>query len=223
MALAWIGPAPKLQLFGDDGNPLSGGKVYTYEAGTLTPLATYADAEQSAANENPVELDAAGRASIFWGNSPYDVVVTDENDVQLYTVSSFTIPGGGGSSGSGGGFGADTTVASATTVDLGGITSHLATVTGTTPTTSFGSSASTDAPIYLVKAQSAGWVITLGASILCPFVTDQITSTQNDYYWLEYLGSGIWKIFQINRGDGSLDATSLTVANLTVTNSADLP
>lgn len=224
MVTSWIGAQPKLQLFDDNGNPLSGGFVYTYEAGTTTPLATYADADQNAFNENPVELDAAGRATIFWGSAPYDVVVTDSLGTQIYTVSSFTIPGSGGSSGATGGFGAGTEIASATTIDLGSVTSHYAVVTGTTTTTSFGSSATTDNPIYLVRAQSAGWNITLGAGILCPFISSgTLISKQNDYYWLDYLGSGSCKIFGIMRGDGSLDATSLTVDTLTVTTTANLP
>jgi hypothetical protein len=32
---------PGAQFFDDNGDPLTGGKVYTYAAGTTTPLATY--------------------------------------------------------------------------------------------------------------------------------------------------------------------------------------
>lgn len=49
------------QWFDDNGNVLSGGKIYTYQAGTTTPAATYADNLGSAVNSNPVVLDAAGR------------------------------------------------------------------------------------------------------------------------------------------------------------------
>lgn len=49
------------QWFDDNGNVLSGGKIYTYQAGTTTPAATYADNLGSAVNSNPIVLDAAGR------------------------------------------------------------------------------------------------------------------------------------------------------------------
>lgn len=218
MVTAWVMPVPKTYFEDNNGLPLAGGFVYTYTAGTLTPQATYADADQNANNTNPVVLDSSGRAVIFWGPNPYDVIVTDSQGTQLYTVSSFTVPGTSGSSGSGGGFGMDTEIASSTTVDLGTITSHLATVTGTVTTTSFGTSASVTAPIYLMKAQSANWTITLSAAILCPyFPSGTIVSKQNDYYWMEYLGSGVWKIFGICRGDGSADFTDIRCVNLTET------
>jgi len=49
------------QFFDDNGIPLAGGKIYTYAAGTTTPLATYTTASNSAFHTNPIILDAAGR------------------------------------------------------------------------------------------------------------------------------------------------------------------
>jgi hypothetical protein len=49
------------QFFDNNGNPLSGGKIYTYEAGTSTPLATYTSSSGAVAHTNPIVLDAAGR------------------------------------------------------------------------------------------------------------------------------------------------------------------
>ena len=49
------------QFFDNNGNVLSGGKIYTYEAGTTTPLATYTSSTGNTAHTNPIELDAAGR------------------------------------------------------------------------------------------------------------------------------------------------------------------
>jgi hypothetical protein len=49
------------QFFDNNGNPLSGGKIYTYEAGTSTPLATYTSSGGGTAHTNPIVLDAAGR------------------------------------------------------------------------------------------------------------------------------------------------------------------
>lgn len=49
------------QLFDNNGNPLAGGKIYTYLAGTTTPAATYTSSSGSIAHSNPIVLDGAGR------------------------------------------------------------------------------------------------------------------------------------------------------------------
>lgn len=49
------------QFFDNNGNPLSGGKLYTYAAGTTTPLATYTTVVGDVAHTNPIILDSAGR------------------------------------------------------------------------------------------------------------------------------------------------------------------
>lgn len=51
------------QFFDDNGNPLSGGKIYTYAAGTTTPAVTYTTKSDSSFHTNPIVLDAAGRVS----------------------------------------------------------------------------------------------------------------------------------------------------------------
>lgn len=49
------------QLFDNNGNPLAGGKIYTYLAGTTTNAATYTSSSGSIAHSNPIVLDGAGR------------------------------------------------------------------------------------------------------------------------------------------------------------------
>lgn len=51
------------QYFDNAGNPLAGGKIYTYTAGTTTPSATYTTSAGTPGTEhtNPIVLDAAGR------------------------------------------------------------------------------------------------------------------------------------------------------------------
>jgi hypothetical protein len=49
------------QFFDNSGNVLTGGKIYTYEAGTSTPLATYTSSNGNTAHTNPIVLDAGGR------------------------------------------------------------------------------------------------------------------------------------------------------------------
>jgi len=54
------------QYFDNNGVPLAGGLIYTYQAGTSTPLATYTDNGGTTANANPIVLDSAGRV-------PYEI------------------------------------------------------------------------------------------------------------------------------------------------------
>jgi hypothetical protein len=49
------------QFFDNNGNPLSGGKLYTYTAGTTTPQATYTSSSGGTAHSNPIVLDSGGR------------------------------------------------------------------------------------------------------------------------------------------------------------------
>ena len=49
------------QFLDNSGNPLSGGKIFTYAAGTTTPQATYTSSSGVTAHSNPIILDAAGR------------------------------------------------------------------------------------------------------------------------------------------------------------------
>lgn len=51
------------QFLDANGNPLAGGKLYSYSAGTTTPQATYTDVSGNTANTNPVILGSDGRAS----------------------------------------------------------------------------------------------------------------------------------------------------------------
>ncbi len=90
--MAVLTPAPKMQFFDINGEPLVGGKVYTYEAGTTTGLATYADSNGTSVNPNPVILNARGEASIWLGASAYKFRLTDANDVEIWTVDYISAP-----------------------------------------------------------------------------------------------------------------------------------
>ncbi|HEX2594702.1 MAG TPA: hypothetical protein VHL34_24580 [Rhizomicrobium sp.] len=73
----------------DDGLvPNAGGFVYFYETGSPeTPLSTYKDQNSDDANTNPIELDADGRTPfpVFIQATGYRVVVTDSDDIELYS------------------------------------------------------------------------------------------------------------------------------------------
>ena len=49
------------QFFDNNGNVLSGGKLFSYAAGTTTPATTYTNSLGTTAHTNPIVLDAAGR------------------------------------------------------------------------------------------------------------------------------------------------------------------
>jgi len=49
------------QFFDNNGVPLNGGLLYTYQAGSSTPLATYTDINATTANANPIVLNSSGR------------------------------------------------------------------------------------------------------------------------------------------------------------------
>lgn len=62
------------------GNPLNAGKLYTYQANSTTPLATYTTSVGSVQNANPIVLNSDGRPpSEIWfiANNSYKLVLTD--------------------------------------------------------------------------------------------------------------------------------------------------
>lgn len=87
----YISPQPKLQFLDNNGVPLSGGKVYTYAAGTTTPLTTYTDYTGNTANSNPVILDSRGECSIWLGTSSYKFKLTTSTDVEVWTVDNISV------------------------------------------------------------------------------------------------------------------------------------
>jgi len=89
--MAHLLPSPKMQFFDINGDPLSGGKVNAYEAGTSTRKATYTTAAAVVANANPVILNSRGEANIFWSTGSYKIVLTDSADSEIYSVDSITL------------------------------------------------------------------------------------------------------------------------------------
>jgi len=83
--MAQLLAAPYSYFADQNGEPLAGGKVYTYAAGTTTPQASYTEVTGTVAASNPVILDSAGRAAI-WLQGSYKLVVKDANNVVQWTV-----------------------------------------------------------------------------------------------------------------------------------------
>jgi hypothetical protein len=71
-----------------DGRPLNAGKLFTYQAGSTTPFATYTDVNGLIANTNPIILGTDGRPpSEIWLQDGYfyKFVLTDSSDVVIQT------------------------------------------------------------------------------------------------------------------------------------------
>lgn len=100
-------PTPKQQYFDNNGNPLSGGKLYSFEAGTTTPLATYTSSTGGSSNPNPLILDSRGEGSVWLtSGTAYKLRLTTAADVEIWTVDNVaddlldlptTLAGSGGS------------------------------------------------------------------------------------------------------------------------------
>jgi hypothetical protein len=84
--MATIAPQPKLQFFDANGDPLVGGRLYSYIAGTTTPQATFTDESGSTTNTNPVILDSRGEASVWFGAGTYKLALKTAADVDVWTV-----------------------------------------------------------------------------------------------------------------------------------------
>jgi hypothetical protein len=74
-----------LQFFTTAGVPMAGGLLYTYAAGTTTPLVTYTDSSGTIANTNPVILDSRGEASIWLSNVGYKFKLATAANVDIWT------------------------------------------------------------------------------------------------------------------------------------------
>lgn len=77
------------QLFNDNGDPLAGGTINTYLAGTTTNTSTYTTSAGNVAHTNPIVLDGAGRvpSGEIWLTSgiSYKFVVKDSVGVLIGT------------------------------------------------------------------------------------------------------------------------------------------
>lgn len=83
--MATIAPFGRFRAFDASGDPLNGGKLYTYEAGTTTPKATYTDAGGLTANANPVVMDSEGYADVWLGSGGYKFILKTSADATLWT------------------------------------------------------------------------------------------------------------------------------------------
>lgn len=98
-----------VQFFDNNGNPLTAGVLYTYQAGTTTYQSTYTDSTGTVLNTNPIAFGSGGRVSIWlMSGATYKYVLCVQNDgascapgdvlFSMDQVPASSGSGGGGSS-----------------------------------------------------------------------------------------------------------------------------
>ena len=75
------------QFLDDNGSPLSGGKLFFYDAGTTNSRTVYSDAAGTVAQPNPIVLDSAGRlsSSVYIPTGSWKFLLTTSADVTVYS------------------------------------------------------------------------------------------------------------------------------------------
>jgi microcystin-dependent protein len=89
--MANLAPIARQRFFDANGDPLNAGKLWTYAAGTDTPLASYSNAAGTE-NANPVILDSQGYADVWIGTSSYKFVLMNSADVIQWTKDNIALP-----------------------------------------------------------------------------------------------------------------------------------
>jgi hypothetical protein len=88
--MAALLPAAELQFVDGNGVPYAGGSLGTYIPGSTTPKATWTDPGGTALNDNPIVLDAAGRA-IVYGDGAYRTILKDAAGNEIWDQQSNTL------------------------------------------------------------------------------------------------------------------------------------
>lgn len=169
------------------GFTLSTGKRIVFLAGSSnTGAATFNIAGTGATNV--YKLTPSGSAALTGGEiraNTFVEAIFDGTQFQLITNNLSVL-------------GPLTSLASATTTDLGTISSHNVNITGTTAITGFGSTASTDFPIYYLKFAAATPLTYNATSFILPCAAS-FTAAAGDTAAALYLGSGNWQIVYYQR------------------------
>jgi len=109
-------------------------------------------------------------------------------------------------------FTTEATIASASTTNLGSLSSNIVAVSGTTTINSFGSSASTANPLYFVRFTGSLTITYNATSMILPGSVS-ISGSAGDSGIFEYIGSGNWRCLSYQRSNGQ--SLSMTGANAT--------
>jgi hypothetical protein len=87
MTTAFLAPNAVFRAVGGDGLALVGGQLFTYAAGTTTPIATYTDNTAGTPNTNPIILNSRGEANVWiLPNVGYKFQLEDATSNIIWTV-----------------------------------------------------------------------------------------------------------------------------------------
>jgi hypothetical protein len=172
----------------------SGGKLYFYAAGTSTPLNTYTTKALAVANPNPIVLNSAGRPAvdIFLQDLEYKVVLTDANDVTIWTADPVshrdsmlvakTLTGTGTPNGAVAGTAGSSSVLPDFYWDYTNLILYVCTTTGTSST----------AVWTAINASAATAAVPPPQGRLCPTSATPVVasdSTNNSVYYTPFVGN----------------------------------
>jgi hypothetical protein len=97
--MAKLSPYPRLQFFDTNGDPLAFGKIWTYEAGSVSVLLpTYTSEAATVQQSQPISLDAGGfvpDGGLWLGDQSYKLVCTTSDDTVVWTVDNIQGVNGG--------------------------------------------------------------------------------------------------------------------------------
>lgn len=89
--MANVAPPGLPQFCDANGNPVALGTLSTFDAGTSTPRTTWSDAAETSPNANPIVLDSAGEAQIFYRGN-YKLILKTAGGATVWTVDGFNVP-----------------------------------------------------------------------------------------------------------------------------------
>jgi hypothetical protein len=195
------------QFFTNTGAVLTGGKLFTYAAGTTTPAVTYTTSAGNVAHTNPIILDAAGRVpgGEIWltVGVNYKFILKDSNDVLIGTYDN--IPGQ---------FNTDASLVTYTPAGTGAVTTTVQTKLresvsvkdfGATGNGSTDDTAAIQAAITYVYSFASSSGTTQGPALYFPkgtyLISSVITMGNTGYNWSlspYFYGDGAGTIIKVN-------------------------
>ncbi len=188
-----------VQFFDNNGEPLAGGLLYTYEAGTVTPKATYTTAAGDIQNANPVVLDAYGRAVVFIEGAykfrletAGGVLVRETDNVSSFEIASAATGAIN--------WAAADTLASDTTVPIGAATSNYIIITGTATINGFDTIA--QGAERLLRFNGSATLVHNATSMILPSGVNIVTQAGDVARFISE-GAGNWRLTSYLSGAGA--------------------
>lgn len=200
---------PLFQIFDVSGNPLTGGTVYAYEAGTTTPKLIYPTKADALANTNGAvskTLPLNGSIIIWFNDTTLlKLVIKDADDVVIsngtldtlsgeYEFSETTLTISGALD-----LAYSTPITADSTTDLSGATGNTVDIYGTTAITSFGIVAA--GAERILRFQNSLTLTYNATSLILPGSSD-INTAAGDVARFISLGSGNWFCANYTRKSG---------------------